>query len=135
VGHEFFPLLGVQPMAGRAFSAVEDQRGQPSVIVLSHRLWNERLGANPAVLGRSIALGEKPVTVVGIMPASFDYPPRAEYWVPLEQVIDPYFVTGRSVWVLTTIARLRGGASSEQAGARICGPRSSFCWERWRWCC
>jgi putative ABC transport system permease protein len=119
VGYEFFALLGVQPKAGRAFTAAEDQRGQSGVIVLSHRMWNERFGANPAVLGRSIALGEKPFTVVGIMPASFDYPPRAEYWVPLEQVIDPYFVTGRSVWVLTTIARLRDGASSEQAGAEI----------------
>jgi putative ABC transport system permease protein len=121
VGHEFFALLGVQPMAGRTFTAMEGQRGQSGVIVLSHRLWTQRFGGNPSVIGHSIALGQHSFNIAGIMPAGFDYPPRAEYWVPLEQVIDPYFVTGRSVWVLTTIARLRDDKTSEEAGAEIEG--------------
>ncbi|HLK19229.1 MAG TPA: ABC transporter permease [Bryobacteraceae bacterium] len=121
VGHEFFSLLGVQPSAGRAFTPTEDRHGQPGVVVLSQRLWHERFGGNPGVLGQSISLDQKPFTVIGIMPAAFDYPPQADYWVPLEQILDPYFVTGRSVWVLTTIGRLREGATSEQAEAEIEG--------------
>ena len=121
VGHEFFAALGVEAMAGRTFTAAEDQRGQPGVIVLSHRMWNQRFGGNPAAVGRSIKLGQNSFTISGIMPADFDYPPQTEYWVPLEQVIDPYFLTGRSVWVLKTIGRLRDGVTSEQAGAEIEG--------------
>ncbi len=121
VGHEFFALLGVQPMLGRAFTAAEDVRGQAGVMVLSHRMWDERFGGNPAVIGRSIQLGEKSFTVLGVMPAGFDYPPQAEYWVPLMPAIDPYFLTGRSVWVLTTLGRLRDGKTSDEAGAEIEG--------------
>ena len=121
VGYQFFTAFGVEAMVGRTFTPAEDQRGQSGVIVLSHRMWNQRFGANPAVIGQSIALGQSSFVIVGVMPAAFDYPPQAEYWVPLEQVIDPYFVTGRSVWVLNTIGRLRAGVSSEQAGAEIEG--------------
>ena len=83
VGHEFFAALGVEPMAGRTFTAAEDARGQPGVIVLSHRMWNQRFGGNPAAVGRSIKLGQNSFTISGIMPADFDYPPQTEYWVPL----------------------------------------------------
>jgi len=64
VGHEFFALLGVQPMLGRAFTASEDVRGQAGVMVLSHRMWDQRFGGNPAAIGRSIQLGEKSFTVL-----------------------------------------------------------------------
>ena len=73
------------PWRDRTFTAMEDRRGQSGVIVLSHRLWTQRFGGNSSVIGHSIALGQHSFSIVGIMPAGFDYPPQAEYWVPLEE--------------------------------------------------
>jgi predicted permease len=121
VGHEFFSVLGVQPIAGRAFTASEDKQGGSPAIVLSHRMWTQRFNADPAFVGRAIVLGQTSFTVLGVMPSAFDYPQQAEYWVPLEQVIAPQFSTGRSVWVLNTIGRLRDGVTADDARAEIEG--------------
>ncbi|HEV2691200.1 MAG TPA: ABC transporter permease [Bryobacteraceae bacterium] len=121
VGHEFFTVLGVQPIAGRPFTIAEDKAGGTPVIVLSHRMWTQRFNADVALVGRAIVLGQTTFTVLGIMPPAFDFPPQAEYWVPLEQVIPPYFSTGRSVWVLKTIGRLRDSATADDARAEIEG--------------
>jgi predicted permease len=68
-----FPLLGVRPQLGRLFTAEEAQRYGPGAIILSHGLWVRRFGADPNVLGSTLTLNENPVTVVGVLPASFDF--------------------------------------------------------------
>jgi MacB-like periplasmic core domain/FtsX-like permease family len=85
-----FPLLGVEPMLGRTFSAEEDQPGR-HVAVLSYGLWQRRYGADPNIIGRTIALDREPYTVVGVMPKKFQFPPAggqfsnepADLWMPM----------------------------------------------------
>ena len=71
---EFFQTVGVQPMLGRAYTPDEEVPGRNRVVVLSHALWQSHFGSDPAVVGRSIRLNSESVTVIGIMPAGFEYP-------------------------------------------------------------
>ena len=84
VASTFFDVLGVQPSAGRAFRPEENQPGRGDVVVLSHRLWTRRYGAAADIFHRTIAINDRPHRVVGVMPASFNYPEWAELWIPLE---------------------------------------------------
>src|SRR5205807_1065075 len=63
----FLPLFGVQPALGRTFTADEQQGTGPAVVLLSHRLWQTRFGADPAIVGRTVIMDEEPVTVVGVL--------------------------------------------------------------------
>ena len=69
-----FPLLGVTPVIGRAFSTGEDQEGRAAVVVLSHGFWIERFGGDRAILGRRLILDDRPYTVIGVLPAGFALP-------------------------------------------------------------
>jgi putative ABC transport system permease protein len=73
VSSELFDVMGVAPLKGRVFSADEDRPGAAGVVVLAHRLWQRRFGGDPAVVNRVIQLNGQPHTVIGIMPASFDF--------------------------------------------------------------
>ena len=84
VNPDFFHLLGVRPLLGRAFSTEEQKEGRDDVVVLSHRVWVEQLGAAPDVLTKSIVLDRRRYTVVGVMPPSFDFPDKSiDVWAPL----------------------------------------------------
>jgi len=79
----WFDLLGVAPRIGRGFHAEEENAGAARVAVLSQAIWRSRFGGDPAVLGRTISLDGKSVTVVGVAPAGWRYPDDADAWVPL----------------------------------------------------
>src|SRR4051794_34033264 len=74
---DFFPVMGVAPVAGRGFTADEDRPGRGDVVVISERLWRERFAADPALVGRPVTINGEPYTVVGVMPADFQFPPAA----------------------------------------------------------
>ena len=81
VSADFFPVLGVAPLLGRTISEADDKPNAPLVAVLSHRLWQQRFGGDPGVIGRIIQLNERPVEVVGVMPASFRFLyPENDLW-------------------------------------------------------
>ena len=86
VTQNMLPLLGVEPLLGRLFVAGEDQVGAEHEVILSYRLWQRRFQGNPNVLGEAITLDGEGYTVVGIMPAGFQFAPfwdtHAELWVP-----------------------------------------------------
>ena len=67
----FFATLGMQPVLGRVFTPEEDQPGRSNVVVLSHRLWQEHFGSNPAIVGQNIKMDGQSYLVAGVMPASF----------------------------------------------------------------
>ena len=74
VSHEFFPLLGLHPVLGRTFTAEEDAPGsRANVVVIGAELWERLFGRDPQVLGRTIRLDDRPLTIVGVLPAGADF--------------------------------------------------------------
>ncbi|HEX8276368.1 MAG TPA: ABC transporter permease [Longimicrobiaceae bacterium] len=113
----FFDVLGVPPALGRAFAPGDDRPGAPRVVVLSHRIWRERLHGDPDAVGGQIEVNAVPRTIVGIMPPSFAYPaPQVELWLPL--ALDPAN-TRPATLNLVGIGRLRDGVSAGAARADL----------------
>src|ERR1044072_5712888 len=77
VSADYFPLLGVKPVLGRVFTRDEDKPGAAPVMLISEGLWKRRFGGDPNIIGREVNIGGKS-TVIGIMPARFDFPSRDE---------------------------------------------------------
>jgi len=81
---EFFSVLGTQPILGRFFSSQEQQAGHSHVVVLSYKLWQNRFGSNPEIVGSSVLLNGDSCVVVGVMPSSFRFPSEdVDVWQPL----------------------------------------------------
>src|SRR5262245_40079948 len=80
---DLFATLGVAPARGRAFTPEEDKPDNTQAVILSDGLWRRRLGGDPQAIGRTITLGGRPRTVVGIMPPGFRFAGDAELWLPL----------------------------------------------------
>ncbi|MFN2564648.1 MAG: ADOP family duplicated permease, partial [Gemmatimonadaceae bacterium] len=114
---DFLDLLGVRPALGRAFVAGEDRPGRDPVAILSHGFWTSRFGADRGVLGRRVVVDGISRTVVGVMPASFQFPSRdVQLWMPM--TFDPadvgsYWGQGR----LLAVGRLRDRVTVAQARA------------------
>lgn len=78
-----FSLISHPPLLGRAFTA-EDERGDgPPVVILTYRLWQNRYGGDPAVIGKAIRVSEVPRVVIGVMPPGIQFPEDADLWMPL----------------------------------------------------
>src|SRR5918999_1074921 len=105
VSLDFFRVLGAQPMLGRTFVKGEDVTDDQTAI-LSYSLWQERLGGRADIVGRTINLNGRPRTVVGVMPKGFDFPGKAQLWLPLS--IDP---ESFNCWCFTTVGRMRPGVT------------------------
>lgn len=124
---DFFSVLGVQPQAGRGFLADEERPGRNHVAVITDRLWHQRYGASPGLLGSAILLGGVPHTVVGVLPASFRFP-RKDDLGPLARLgerLDLFRPLGEvgEGWAgdydFNVVARLRPGASAARAAAEL----------------
>jgi len=114
----FFNLLGVQPSLGRSFRGEEDAYGRNQVVILSHQLWQKRFGGRNDVIGQSLTLNDKSLTIVGVMPADFTYPdPQIQLWTPM--AFSPAERVVRDTNYLSVIGRLRDGVSLEQARAQM----------------
>lgn len=123
VTFNYFEVLGREPLYGRTFTAQEDTPGNNHVALLSYALWQRRFGGNPNIVGQSINLDGEATTIVGIMPADFDFPNPAEratisghiqLWVP--KGLDPQDVNS---WNLLAVGRLQPGATSADATKEI----------------
>jgi len=112
-----FRLLGASEAAGRFFVPEEDRAGHAPVAVLSHRLWQSRFGADPSVVGHTIALDNQRYTVVGVLPATFEMLRWADVWMPLGQYNDD--LTEHVHHAFVAIARLKRGFSLAQAREEI----------------
>ncbi|HLK20204.1 MAG TPA: ABC transporter permease [Bryobacteraceae bacterium] len=118
VGANLFSILGVSPAIGRTFTKQEEERGHASVVILSDGLWRERFGADPNVLGRTMLLDGNPYVIVGVMPASFQFPDkRTEIWTPL--ALSDQTKANRGGLFLHVLGKLKPGASFEQARAEM----------------
>jgi putative ABC transport system permease protein len=129
VSASLFPLLGVKPQLGRAFSYEEDQPGRDNVVLLNHGLWRRRFGADPGIIGRTLALNGRSYTVIGVMPPSFQFPMSlfgikgltftqpAELWTPVAFSADR--LKERASRSLCVIGRLKPGVTLTQANAEV----------------
>lgn len=117
VSYTYFPLLGVKPALGRFFTAEED--GKPfthPVAVLSYDLWQRRFNSDKGIVGRAIDLNGEAYTVVGVAPAGFHgLSDKADAWIPSSMPPGPTFVANRRMRWLSGVARLKPGATLEQA--------------------
>ena len=111
---EMFAIFRVGQLLGRGFTAEETLPGRSTVAVLSHALWQNRFGADPTVLGRTIQLSGAAYTVIGVMPAGFSFPDRTELWRPLP--VDPTQLD-RGPHYLRVVGRLKPGVTLGQAQA------------------
>src|SRR5438270_3928748 len=81
---DFLAVLGTQPVLGRSFSPEEHEPGHDQVVILSHHLWRDRFGSNPAIIGQSVILNGKSSIVIGVMHPSFTFPSGdVDLWQPL----------------------------------------------------
>jgi predicted permease len=121
VSQNFFPLLGVQPQLGRLFTAEECKWNGPKAVLLSHGLWARRFASDPGIVGRALTLNDEPVTVAGVLPASFDF---ASVFAPGSH-IDLYLPfplsaeTNRWGNTMAIIGRLKPGVSLGSAQAEV----------------
>ncbi len=119
VSAELLSVLGARPELGRTFHSGEDAANGDNYVVLSHALWEQRFGRDPAIIGRSIQLEGVSRQVLGVMPVDFHFPsPKTQLWVPLHN--DPRTVA--TYWAgdfMPVIGRLRPGATMQQAAAEI----------------
>jgi putative ABC transport system permease protein len=104
----FFDVLGARAALGRTFTEAEDRVGVPRVVVVSHGLWQRQLGGDPSAVGRELRVDGTAMTVVGVMPRAFRYPPGADLWTPLVP-IHPKLVSDARVGWATILARRAPG--------------------------
>jgi len=118
VNYDLLPVLGVQPVLGRQFSAEEDHPGAGSVVLLSHALWSTRFQSRRDILGEAVNLDGAPYTVVGVMPPGFHVLSDKElFWIPLQLESVNAQASARNVHWLFGFTRLPSGASQKQAQA------------------
>jgi predicted permease len=121
VSENFFQVLGVQPQIGRLFTAAECKWHGPRAVLLSHGLWARRFGSDPAIAGRTLTIDDAPVTVAGVLAASFDL---ASVFAPGSH-FDLYFPfplsaeTNRQGNTMAIIGRLKPGVTIGNAQAEL----------------
>jgi putative ABC transport system permease protein len=123
VSVSFFETLGARPELGRTFRPEDDVPKAPRVVVLSHGTWVRRFGGDSRAIGSTIQLDE-PHTIVGVMPAAFDFPRGTDFWTPVVPILANSAGgwrtdTLQNVGVLFVIGRLRDGVTSRMAAAEL----------------
>ena len=114
----FFPLFGVPPAVGRGFTPDDDRPGAHKVAVLSHELWQTRYGSDSQIINRDIQLDGEKYTVVGVMPAGFQFfESDVRLWVPAAFTAEQ--LASRGNHYLKVVARMKAGVTLKQAQADI----------------
>lgn len=126
VSANFFSLVGIKPALGRTFLPDEDQAASPvAVVVLSHSLWQQRLGSDPAIVGKTLSLNGRTFSVIGVAPAGFTsiiMGSAPDLWIPMAMhfATNPGLKLGeRHQHWLIGIGRLKPGVSPAQARADL----------------
>jgi predicted permease len=122
VSHDFFDVLGVEPLHGRTFVSGDESHGAQAVLVLSHRYWIRSFGGDPSVVGRVFQMNDRPHQVIGVLPPVPHYPLAVDVYMPTTACpfrSDPATVTARTARMLTVFGRLRDGVALDKARADL----------------
>jgi putative ABC transport system permease protein len=118
---EFLATTGLQPILGRGFAPDEDQPGKGNVVMLPHRIWTARFGADPEIIGRTIRIGTNDVSVIGVLPPAFD---QAIVWAGTD-FLKPAILgkggtnTDRKNKFVHVVCRLKPGVTRREAQAEL----------------
>ena len=122
VSPSFFRVMGSRPMLGRYLAPEEEGPKAPPVVVLSYAFWRNRMGSDPNILGKTIALDRLPRTIVGVMPQGFDFPRGTQLWVPtvLDKARDGFPIAPTSgIFETLIIARRKADVTPQQAATEM----------------
>ena len=125
VSHNFFDLLGITPILGRSFVKEDDEPGAEAVLILSHRYWRQKFGADPAIVGRMFEMNDRPHRVIGVLPNVPHYPQENDVYMPV--LACPFRAAAerniaqnrRAFGGLSVFGRLGPGVSHEQAASAV----------------
>ncbi len=118
VSANFFSVLGVDPVLGRTFQAGEDTPGTPKTTVLTYGFWQRRFGGDPSAVGRTLTINGESHTVIGVLPASFQFAPRpADLFLPYQPTQNQ--LTRRFMHGTNLIGRLKPGVDAMQAQSEL----------------
>ena len=118
----YFSVMGLSPVLGRAFGPGDDGRGAAPVMMLTYDYWQKRFGGDPGIVGRTLRVNGKAVPVVGVLQAAPNFPERMDALMNMvnsEHHLSAMMVTGRTHRMTQMIARLAPGASVQQARAEV----------------
>ena len=111
-----FALLRERPVLGREFRPEDDRTGAAPVAIVGHRVWTERYGSDPSIVGRTVRLNGEAATIIGVMPEGFAYPVDTRVWRPLASFPNIQQAAQRPIRVVGRLAR---GVSTEQAQSEL----------------
>jgi hypothetical protein len=113
-----FTFVAPHPLVGRGLTATDDRPGAPPVVVLGESVWRQRYDADPHIAGRRVTVNGEPATVIGVMPADFEFPVADKAWLPLAmapQAAD----RRRNARTLSVVGQLANGITIAQARAEL----------------
>lgn len=119
----FIPFLGVSPIVGRSFDSTECTSSSAPVAMMTEALWRTQFGADPSIVGKAVTVNDRSVTIVGVVPATFDFPSvfapgsQADLFMPFP--LDS--ITGRNGNTLAIVGRLKPGVSLAVAREDLVG--------------
>ncbi|MEY2559966.1 MAG: hypothetical protein QOG51_381, partial [Verrucomicrobiota bacterium] len=116
ISAEAFSFLGVQPILGRQFRPEEDELNAAPVALLGYEVWQKHFAGDRAVVGKTIPINGKQVTVIGVMPKGWRFPEICDIWMPLQMDVKDH---GRGNFFLDCIGKVKKGVSIEQARAEM----------------
>ncbi len=119
VGTDFFSVLQVPGIRGRTFTAAEGEEGNHRVVVLAEWFWRQRLGSDDGVVGKAVTLNDRTYEVIGVAPASLNYPANVAMWRPMVFDADDLAARARGARWLTVVGRLAPGATLASANAEL----------------
>ncbi len=120
VSWNLFSTLGVNPAMGRGFTSTDDSLSANGTVVLSWSLWKRRFGADPAILNRIIYVDAKPYTVIGIMPAWFEFPDSStQLWRAVYHEFPEKVMSAFDNHMFRVVGRLKPGVTAEEAEANL----------------
>src|SRR3954471_19104772 len=118
----YFRVMGLSPIVGRAFGPQDDGRGAAPVMILTHEYWDKKFAGDPTIVGKTLRVGGKVVTVVGVLQSAPSFPAKIDALMNMvnsEHHVSATMVTGRTHRMTEMIARLKPGATVEQARAEV----------------
>ncbi|MBL9215151.1 MAG: ABC transporter permease [Opitutaceae bacterium] len=115
VTEDFMRILGVAPVRGRDFTAADNRPGAPKTALISHQIWQRDFGGTDDVIGRAVRINGAAATIIGVMPAGFNFPTNEELWIPLFSEFPPRPRTDPRALPPAVVGLLKPGVTIDQA--------------------